>query len=133
LKTPENRGESAVGKTNRIKWITHKGKRILFEDYSGLQGDEMLHVLHETQAVYKSLSAPVPVLVDLTNAGTDELFLEEIKRIGKEYEALIERIGNVGVTGAKKLLATAYHAVTAQTNKSGYFSNMEDAKNFLAE
>jgi len=122
-----------VGKTDRIHWITHKGKRILFEDYSGLQGDEMLDALRDTQAVYQSLSAPVPVLVDLTNARADDVFLEEIKRIGKEYEARIERIGNVGVSGAKKLLATAYHAVTAQTNKSGYFSNMEEAKNFLAE
>jgi len=120
-------------RTNRIKWIAHKGKRILFEDYSGLQEHEILDALNETQAVYASLSAPVPVLVDLTNARTDDQFLEEIKRIGKEYEAIIGRIGNVGVTGAKKLLATAYHAVTAQTNKSGYFSNMEDAKNFLAE
>ncbi|MGW8246809.1 MAG: hypothetical protein ACWGOV_01755 [Acidiferrobacterales bacterium] len=122
-----------MGKTNRIKWITHKGKKILFEDYSGLQENEMLDALHDTQAVYQSLSAPVPVLVDLTNARTNEVFLEEIKRIGKEYEACIARIGNVGVSGARKLLATAYHAVTAQTNKSGYFSNMEDAKNFLAE
>ena len=122
-----------MGKTNRINWIEHKGKKILFEDYSGLKEEEMLNVLQDTQAVYESLSSPVPVLVDLTDANADELFLEEIKRIGLKYEALIERIGNVGVTGTKKLLATAYHAVATQTNKAVYFKNLEDAKNFLAE
>lgn len=93
----------------------------------------MLDVLHDTQAVYESLTSPVPVLVDLTDASADELFLEEIKRIGMEYETLIAKIGNVGVTGTKKLLATAYHAVATQTNKAGYFSDLEEAKNFLAE
>jgi len=32
--------------TERVSWVEHKGVKILFEDYHGLTGDQMLEVLY---------------------------------------------------------------------------------------
>ena len=54
--------------SERISWVLHNKKQILFEDYSGLNGKEMLAVLHASEEIFDSLREPVPVLLDFNGA-----------------------------------------------------------------
>lgn len=119
--------------SERVYWIEHKGQKILFEDYSGLKGNEMLDVLYASEKVFRGLSSPVPVLLDFSGSFGNDQFLDELKRLGKHYDRLVLKGASVGITGLKKVLATAYNTFTGQGYKSRYFDNVADAKNFLAE
>ena len=123
----------AGGETVGISWIEHKGKRILFEDYSGLVGDEMLEVLYASEVEFKKQTSPILVLLDFTDSHVNQKFMDELKRLGKEYDALIEKSASAGVTGFKRALAVAYNLYTGQGHKNPYFDSLEEAKDWLCE
>ena len=116
-----------------VSWIEHKGKRILFEDYSGLVGDELLEVLYATEAEFKKLTSPILVLLDFTDSFVNQNYMNELKRLGKKYDSLMVRTASVGVTGFKKALAVAYNAYTGQGHKNAYLDTMEEALDWLCE
>ena len=116
-----------------ISWIEHKGKRILFEDYRGLVGDELLEVLYDSEREFKKLTSPILVLLDFTDSYANQTYMNELKRLGMKYDSLIEKTASVGVTGFKKALAVAYNAYTGQGHKNGYLNSLEEAKDWLCE
>ena len=117
---------------NRLKWIDHKGKRILYADCTNLNGGSLLEVLLATEKILKRQTSPIPILIDYTGSYANPAFIEQMKRISKEYNPVIEKSASVGVTGIKQLLAKAVVKFASQEKKAKYFSNLEDAKDFLA-
>lgn len=117
----------------RISWIAHKGKKILFQDYSKLTGKAMLDVLRDSENEFENLTSPILILFDYTDAIANDNYMDELIRLGKKYNSLISKTASVGVTGIRKILASSYNLFTGQGNKNKYFDNLEDAKNFLCE
>jgi hypothetical protein len=117
----------------RVTWIEYKGKKILFEDYTNLKGDELLKVLYETEAEYKKTKQPVLALVDYTGCHANQKYMDELKRIGKQYGDLVLKSANVGIVGIQKVLAKSYIVFTGQGNKTKFFNTIEEAKDFLVE
>jgi hypothetical protein len=116
-----------------VTWIEHKGKKMVFEDYSNLRGNDMLSVLYQAEAVFEKLTDPVLVLIDYSGCFTNQEFIDELKRLGKQYDDKLLKVANVGVTGIKKVIARGYLKFTGQADKVGYFDTMEEAKNYLVE
>lgn len=117
----------------RVKWIENKGKKILFEDFSKLNGDEMLDVLSQATEVLKQLRSPVPILGDYTDSFPSTKFMEELKKQTKKYDHLIEKTASIGITGMKKILAKGVSAITGQRFETQYFNTLEECKDFLSQ
>ncbi len=87
----------------RVSWITHKGTRVLRIDYSGLKGEEILPVIAQVAALYKTQTkGSVLCLCDVRNAiGTQESVdaLKGLVRTTREYD---KRVAVLGISGLKK-------------------------------
>jgi len=117
--------------SERISWVLFNQKQILFEDYSGLDGKEMLAVLHASEKIFDSLREPVPVLLDFSGATISNEFMNEFVRRGKQYGALIRKGASIGVNGPKKALLTMYFTYTRQEHKSKICESTPEALDYL--
>ena len=117
----------------RVIWIEHKGKKILFEDYRNLHGDDLLDVLYKSEEEFKKLTSPIPVLLDFSGAYANERFVNEFKILSKKYRDLVLKSATPGITGVKKIIAAAVNKFNGLGATARYFNDMEKAKDFLAE
>ena len=118
----------------RSHWIEHKGKKILYQDFSkqfynsaGVKAE-----LEEVQAIVKGQPMnSVRVLSDFrdTNVGTD--LLTAMNAASASTKAHVYKTAVLGVSGMKRKLADLLTAITGQPLK--YFDDLEAAKNWLAE
>jgi hypothetical protein len=118
----------------RSTWIEHKGKKILYQDFSRNFYNSAA-VKTELEEVQKIVTAQpmnsVLVLSDFrdTNVGTD--LLTAMNTASAATKAYVNKTAVLGVTGMKRKLADLLTAVTGQPLK--YFDNIEAAQDWLAE
>lgn len=113
------------------EWIEHKGKRILYVDYRGLKGAQLIEMA-ETEAK-TIVAAPTKVLVldDFEGISVDSEFMNRIKQLGKDAEPKTARCAILGVTGLKEILLRAYNAFTG--GRSQPFRTKAEALDWLAQ
>jgi len=118
----------------RSNWIEHKGKKILYQDFSRNFYNSAA-VKAELAEVQKIVMAEpmnsVRVLSDFrdTNVGSD--LLSAMNTASAATKAYVQKTAVLGVTGMKRKLADLLTALTGQPLK--YFDDIEAAKNWLAE
>jgi hypothetical protein len=110
--------------SERISWITHQAKKILFLDASGLKGEAYMQLIDEIEAVFKTLpKRSTLLLIDCTGSASTPKTTARQKAIAQYTISTYAAI--VGVTGVKKVIAQAikpdFH----------YASSVEDAKAWL--
>jgi len=111
----------------RIKWIMHKGKKILFCDYSNLRDQKHLDFIDE---VKNEMAKQPPgtillVLADLTNTYTTpaaKVKYEELTAVRMKYKG-VDAV--IGITVPQKIIGEGI--------KKGiyYAKGIEDAKEWL--
>lgn len=118
----------------RSTWIEHKGKKILYQDFSQqfFNSGAVKTELEEVQKVV--LAQPlnsVLVLSDFrdTNVGSD--LLAAMNAASAATKSHVRKTAVLGVTGMKRKLADLLTALTGQDLK--YFDDLESAKNWLSE
>jgi hypothetical protein len=112
------------------EWITYKGHDILFTDYKGLRGHEIVEMLHTANMIILEAKGSVLGLADFTGTyATDEIVAylqcEETKQAARN----LRKNAVVGVTGIKRLFLNLYNKVTGGGAKS--FDDLESAKEYL--
>lgn len=112
------------------EWITYKGHNILFTDYKGLRGNEIVEMLHTANTIILEAEDSVLGLADFTGTyATDEIVAylqcEETKQAAKK----LRKNAVVGVTGIKKIFLNMYNIVTGGGAKP--FDDLESAKEYL--
>jgi hypothetical protein len=117
----------------RIRWITHKGKKILYADYKGLKTDEELIAnLHLEAKFMKESPTKVLSLADYTGIEGNKRVMAELKKLGKEIlKEKTEKSAVLGVTGLKAVLLIAYNTITR--DKVVPFNTEQEALDYLAE
>ena len=118
----------------RSTWIEHKGKKILYQDFSRnfYNSAAVKTELEEVQKlVLQQPMNSLRVLSDFrdTNVGTD--LLTAMNAASAATKAHVNKTAVLGVTGMKRKLADLLTAVTGQPLR--YFDNIETAKDWLAE
>jgi len=117
---------------DRVNWIEHKEKKILFADYKDIELDEIEGVLKKLQVEYEG-HAPHSVLdmTDVTNANYDRRTWKIFQEYGKLAEPYIKASAVIGITKPQKIMLKAYQVVTRQKVKA--FDTLEEAKDWLVE
>lgn len=118
----------------RSYWLEHKGKKILYQDFSK-QFYNSAAVKTELEEVQKIVMAEplnsVLVLTDLrdTNIGAD--LLPVMNAASAATKNHVYRTAVLGVIGMKQKLADLLSALTGQPLK--YFDDIDAAKNWLVQ
>ena len=118
----------------RSTWIEHKGKKILYQDFSKnfYNSAAVKTELAEVQNIVTSQPLnSVRVLSDFrdTNVGSD--LLSAMNSASTATKAHVQKTAVLGVSGMKRKLADLLTAMTGQPLK--YFDDLDAAKNWLAE
>ena len=118
----------------RSNWIEHRGKQILYQDFSKnfFNSAAVKAELDEVQKIVRAQPLnSVLVLSDFrdTNVGSD--LLSAMNSASEATKAHVYKTAVLGVTGMKRKLADLLTALTGQPLK--YFDDIEAAKNWLVE
>ncbi len=119
----------------RVKWVTHKGKKILVIDYKDYQiekikNDEYLKYLTEARKIInKQPLKSLLIITDITDAGFTKKSNDAMREFARKNTPYVKASAVVGVTGLKKVVITAIKVVTKRNLK--IFDNIEDAKDWL--
>jgi hypothetical protein len=115
----------------RVGWITHKGRKILRVDYSGLNGEEFLPVIREVTSVYKGqLPGSVHCLIDVRNAVGTQVAVDALKglvKITREYD---KKVAVLGISGLKKAFLALINVFAKHSMQA--FDGEQQALDWLA-
>jgi len=116
----------------RSNWIEHKGKQILYQDFSQnfFNSAAVKAELEEVQKIVVAQPLKsVLVLSDFrdTNVGSD--LLSAMNSASAATKSHVYKTAVLGVTGMKRKLADLLTALTGQPLK--YFDDIESAKDWL--
>jgi hypothetical protein len=115
----------------RVRFIEHKGKQILYHDFSNLlKVDETLAAIEESRAIVrKQPLASVLTLTEVTGSRFNREVVEALKELTKGNKPHVRAGAIVGMTGIQRVV---YVAVTQFTGRRlPTFTSLEEAKDFL--
>ena len=118
----------------RSKWIEHKGKKILYQDFANYlyNSSAVLEELSQVQQiVLREPLDSVRVLSDFRDTYIGSTLLKPMDEASARTKTHVHKTAVLGVTGFKRKLADMLTAITGQPLK--YFDDEEAAKNWLAE
>ncbi len=123
----------------RVRWIEHKGKKILSIDYTELkssipaQREEIRATLAKVMETVKELKEKTLFLTDATNAVPDKDALEELKKIAAytNSHGIVEKECIVGLSNIQNVLMNVINFVSKA--KLSMFSSRDKALDWLAE
>lgn len=112
-------GGVKVSVDSRVKWIEHNGKRILYADFSGLQGQPGMDVLERVARDAAASPEKVLILYNFQDAAANRAWMSRVKQLGKEvFDAKVEKAAALGVSGIKVILLESYEKFTGRTLKT---------------
>lgn len=116
-----------------VKWITHKGKQILYSDFSGLTGQAYIDAIKSGVEMMDKAPGKVLNLLNVTGAVVDTTAMTYSKSLGEAIEEKTEKRAIVGVTGLKNWLAASYNWITGAGDHQKFFDTLDEAKEWLVE
>ena len=116
--------------TERVKFIRHQEKDILFLDFSNTAADEVLKIIEDAKRVIGT--KPKNSLLTLTDV-TNARFSEEVGNGMKQFTAYnkpyVKAAAVVGIAGLKKVIFGAVMAFSKRNIET--FDDVEQAKRWL--
>ncbi len=114
------------------EWIFHKGKRILYINYGGLQKEEQLAQIRQAhRLLLESGSKENLTISDIRDMGVSQAFVDLAKQQGKLSGPITKKAAVLGVVGIRKVLLEAVNRFSGNPRKP--FDTLEDAKDWLVE
>lgn len=117
----------------RVQFITHKGKKILLEDFSSINpGSEFIETIKKAQRmIANEPNNSVLAVFDATNCAFSSDMLDRMKKFSKANAPYVKQATVVGMNG---LLQAALSAVSKSTGREfTNFRTREEAMDYLAE
>lgn len=116
----------------KIKWINHKGKRILHIDYSGLTDQEMLKQLDYGSGLMLKEKEPFLYYGNFSETTISTEFMQKANEWGKQTNKVTQKMAVVGLTsGVRSILLNTYNMMTG--SKMKVFKTEQEALDYLAQ
>lgn len=115
-----------------LSWIEHQEQRILYVDYRGLSGADLIQTLEAAYQTVTQAPGKTLVLDDFTGAALDAAFMTRAKELGQpKGERKSGRTAAIGVGGLKPILLQGYN----RTTEAGImpFDTKEEALDWLVQ
>ncbi len=110
-----------------VKWIEHKGKKILFSNYEGCKtSEEMISVLYQEAEILRKQNGKTLVMANYEKSFGSSEYMSVLKDISHEVlKEKIERTATLGITGVKEALFKSYIFFTGQKNVKLFYDRDE--------
>ncbi len=116
--------------TERVKFIRHQEKEILFLDFSNSGIEEVLKTIEDAKRVMRARpEQSLLTLTDVTNARFNEAVGDGMKQLTDHNRNSVKASAVVGVTGLQKIIFGAIVAFSKRNIES--FDDVEQAKQWL--
>ncbi len=116
----------------KMDWITHKGKEILYENYTNLTGEQIAaRVPIFSHLELQMGKKEMLLIIDLSNSFANKAAVNAFTQAGKVTGHLFPKTAVLGITGVKKILLNVVNRLTQVNAKP--FSDIEAAKDYLVE
>lgn len=116
-----------------ISYINHKGKKILYIDYTNCKTiEETLSVLELVKQEYINTKEQLLTLNNFEGAFASTAYMNKASQYGKEiFNARTSKNAALGITGIKKILLLGYNAIVK--DKLMPFDTKLEALDYLVE
>ena len=115
----------------RVTFINHNGKEILFVDFSNCKPGDVFLVIDEVKRTIRTRPEnSVLTLTDVTNMRFDDRVSDQMKEYTAHNKPYVRAAAVVGVEGVKKVILNA--VMLFSKRKFQTFDTIERAKNWLA-
>jgi hypothetical protein len=116
--------------TERVKFIKHREKDILFLDFSDTKTDEVLKIIEDAKRVISAMPEnSLLTLTDVTNARFNEDVGDGMKQFTAHNKPYVKAAAVVGITGLKRVIFGAVMAFSKRNLEA--FDDVEEAKHWL--
>ncbi|HEC36866.1 hypothetical protein LCGC14_0766630 [marine sediment metagenome] len=117
---------------DKMVWITHKGKEILYENYTHLSGEQIATRVPIFSHLELNMGKKdMLLIIDLSNSFANKDAVSAFTEAGKVTGHLFPKTAVLGITGVKKILLNVVNRLTQVNAKP--FSDIEGAKDYLTE
>lgn len=118
---------------SEAKFIEHKGRRILLEDFSNTKdkADVLATCNRIRELVVKEPENSIYSLVDITNSPFDTEIAQWLKELAKFNKPYVKIVATVGVTGVRMVIFRAILAFSGRKNFE-LIATRDEALEFLA-
>ena len=119
-------------KNNRIRWIEHKEKEILYIDYSNFPNTDVTvdTILEVNDYIKKFGKHEILMLVDVRKSQANEkIVVEALKQSAMIVKPYVKKSAVVGVTRTQDVILTIVNMFSSLGIKP--FDNIDDAKDWL--
>lgn len=119
-------------KTERVRFIKHQEKDILFLDFSNTEADEVLKIIEDAKRVIGTKPEnSLLTLTDVTNARFNEEVGNGMKQFTAYNKPYVKAAAVVGITGLKRIIFGAVMAFSKRNLEP--FDDVEQAKRWLID
>jgi hypothetical protein len=118
---------------NRLEWITHKGRRILAVDFTGLtEPAAALAAIAEVRPVIAAEPLnSVLTLTNITGSTFDPTIVEALKQLTKDDKPYVRAAAVVGVTGLQRIVMSLVSVFSGRS--FALFETVDEARDWLAK
>ena len=115
----------------KIKWITYKGKEILYCDFRELNEDELInHMKYSDELLISSGKTEILKINDVRGLFAMISILPEIQKSAERQKKYLKKSAYVGTNGVKKLLDALNRL---SKSKSKPFDTLEKAMEWIVK
>lgn len=98
---------------NRIRWINHKGVKILVNDYNGLQGKNLLNQIDLcVQYIKQSKKNDLLLLIDIHNVEVSAQSQLKFAEAAKQVAENCAKVAVIGLTPVKRKIVAIISKIT---------------------
>jgi hypothetical protein len=124
---------------DRVQWTEHKGKKILYLDYSGLRAKNpeekkiVFAVIARAHEITEAHTGKILYLSNVTNTQSDNEIVDALREfaIYTASSGKVEKECVVGVNGVQKVLVNMINLMSK--SKLTMFDTLEPARDWLVE
>jgi hypothetical protein len=116
--------------SERVKFIKHGGRDILFLNFAGSNTNDVLCTIDEAkQVIGVQPEGSLLTLTDVTNARFNEAVTEQMKEFTAHNKPFVKAAAIIGISGIKKIIFEA--VMMFSKRKIHIFENVNEAKEWL--
>jgi D-mannonate dehydratase len=116
-----------------LKWILHKGKKIIYTDIASQKTEELLDILKRLKAeIEKEPPDSVLCLCEVTGGKTNNEINQTLKEFVKYVDPYMKMITVIGLAGLQTIVFNAVLMFT-RSKKLSIKNSREDALDWLAK
>ncbi len=116
---------------DKVRFIDHKGKKILFLEFTGTKDEELQILENARHIIDKQPPKSLRIITDMNNVVWDNEGVHRLKEFTRLNTPFVKYSAVVGVTGLKKVILMA----VKQFSHRDFilFDDVESAKDWIAE